>query len=323
MAVSLTNGANPTCMGHLDKLYSFEGQNLEVGLLTPTGTIPTGGWPLFVSLPGDGSSPDQMGVTHTSWAMAFYLSFSGLRAPGDSSGVIPLDVEARPGYSLSTIQNGRIDISEPSGASRSYEDEVLFHSGSMLHQYSWNGRALLQLVRDMIADPSLNINPNKVYICGFSRGGIDAFQMLLGGRDIWAGAAIAAGLPIYGGLGTSTTPNTSQTTAWNGTLGPTVNCGRLIRECARYQHIPIFMGDGTLDVNIGYANWQQHVSIMAPIMGRNLKSQSFTGVDHNGTPYQVWQTQSAALGIYLVDWLLSLTKPVTPVDPYPVLTGVV
>lgn len=75
-----------------------------------------------------------------------------------------------------------------------------FHGGMNISRDSSDHKYLIDMVNELVADPSLNIDPNQVYITGLSSGAGIANQMACLAPDVFAGIGINAG-PAPGSTG--------------------------------------------------------------------------------------------------------------------------
>ncbi|MFL0809029.1 MAG: PHB depolymerase family esterase [Agarilytica sp.] len=76
-----------------------------------------------------------------------------------------------------------------------------FHVGMSASRSQTDARYLLDLVEELLADVSLNLDPQQVYITGLSSGGGMVNQMACLAPDVFAGAGVNAG-PAPGSSGT-------------------------------------------------------------------------------------------------------------------------
>ncbi len=80
-----------------------------------------------------------------------------------------------------------------------------FHVGMNADRNESDAKYLISLVNTLTNDSSLNIDPNQVFISGFSAGGSMANQMACLAPDIFAGAGVVGGL-APGATGISSPP---------------------------------------------------------------------------------------------------------------------
>lgn len=182
-----------------------------------------------------------------------------------------------------------------------------YHNGWLryYHERSHGMVGCRLLIEKLLSDPNYNIDPNRIYLTGFSGGGLFSFEGLKGLRDILAAAVPIAAWPIYQAYGDPLShPN------WNTPFddGGESLKDRLKKEMLRSEHIPTLVGVGDQDgMRHGSRAWQ----IVADEIGKDSQLKEYPS-KHGGSPKRVWSDPEN------VEWLFSQTKKsIIPPDPYP------
>jgi|14BtaG_2_1085337.scaffolds.fasta_scaffold00469_5 hypothetical protein len=160
------------------------------------------------------------------------------------------------------------------------------------------------LLQQFIDDPDYKIDENRVYLGGMSGGGLFSFEMLKGGRDIFAAVA-----PISAWAIGQAYQNVQSLTYWDQPYldGDSLR-DRLKKEVLRSRHIPTLVGVGGKDsMKYGSRAFKE----VADEIGTNCRYIEIPNGSHGGAVKQVWaKTEN-------VEWLFSHTKTITPDDPFP------
>ena len=181
-----------------------------------------------------------------------------------------------------------------------------YHDGwsRYYHERGYGMIGAREIVNMLLADPDHKIDPNRIYLTGFSGGGLFTFEGVKGLRDILAAAVPCAAWPIAGAYSDPTTHY-----HWEVPYdGKDSIRDRLRKEMLRSHHIPTIVGVGTNDnMKYGSRAWQA----MAEELGRDSQLKEYP-TSHGGSPKLVWGDPAN------VEWLFSQTKSAdTPEDPYP------
>ncbi len=102
----------------------------------------------------------------------------------------------------------------------------------LVNAQGWYNQSVLALIEQMVADPSYRIDPERVYLTGFSYGGKAVWEFLRASPDMFAGAISCGGWAI-GRLNEN----------------PSVRLSKLLsQEAQAYKHVPILVTAGEKDV---------------------------------------------------------------------------
>ena len=164
-----------------------------------------------------------------------------------------------------------------------------------VNENGWYTRATIALIKDLIADKGLNIDPDRVYFTGFSYGGKACWEFLRAGRELFAGAICGSGWPIGRAYSSPT-----------GALQ-----ARLKLEVSRIKHIPVSIFAGQEDP-MRFGSRAVHAEITA--QGGKSSYVEFPKTKHVATARSIWRN-----GTYIA-WLFKQNRrdnPKPPPDPYP------
>ena len=102
----------------------------------------------------------------------------------------------------------------------------------------WYTQAVLALVQEMLADPAYRIDPDRVYLTGFSYGGKAVWEFLRAAPDTFAGAISSGGWAIG--------PLNADPSIWLQ--------DSLTQEAQAYKHVPILVTAGEKDLRMSKAS---------------------------------------------------------------------
>lgn len=182
-----------------------------------------------------------------------------------------------------------------------------YHDGwsNYYHERSHGMIGCREIINMLLNDPDHKIDPNRIYLTGFSGGGLFSYEALKGLRDI-----LAAAVPIAGwGIGRAY-ENVFVNNNWDVqfTDGKDSLRDRLKKECLRSRHIPTIVCAGTSD-NMKYGT--EAFYQVASEIGSDCQFKTYN-TNHGGSPKLVWADPSN------IEWLFSQTKQLNlPQDPYP------
>lgn len=182
-----------------------------------------------------------------------------------------------------------------------------YHDGwsRYYHERSHGMIGAREIVNMLIADPDHKIDPNKIYLTGFSGGGLFSFEGLKGLRDVLAAAVPVAAWPIGGAY-----RDVLNDPYWDTPYadGKESLKDRLKKEMFRSRHIPTIIGVGTND-NMKFGS--RAFQLVADEIGKDSQLKEYPA-SHGGSPKRVWGDPDN------VEWLFSQTKQLNlPIDPYP------
>ncbi len=154
----LSEGWNKTAG---DPFFTADGQTMKFKKFT-VGSKPAGGWSVYISMHGGGGAPAS--TNDGQWNNQVYMM------GGD------------PGY----VRYGSLS-----------EGLMIVPRAPVNEWNMWFQQPMNKLIDDVIRAATLfgEINPNKIYIMGYSAGGDGTFRLASRLSDHWAGASMSAGHP--------------------------------------------------------------------------------------------------------------------------------
>lgn len=167
-----------TAYGHKAKTYKFANSYLPYRIMYPRNYDPSKSYPLVVSTPGSGTSGTnnlgQMGMVE----LGIYLFRDYRYQPEfDAFSVMPQ-------YPLDSGNDSNVPLPYyPAGQRGSY---IPFYHTVSPFKDGFFAEATVSLVRDMVDNPNMNVDENKIYFTGFSQGGGASYQMAMEAPDLWA-----------------------------------------------------------------------------------------------------------------------------------------
>jgi hypothetical protein len=164
-----------------------------------------------------------------------------------------------------------------------------------VNENGWYTQATIALIKDLVADKGLGIDPDRVYFTGFSYGGKACWEFLRAARELFAGAICGAGWPIGRVFSNPT-----------GSLQ-----ARLKLEVSRIKHIPVAIFAGQEDP-MKYGSKAAHAEITA--QGGKSTYVEFPKTKHVVTAGSIWRNRK------YIRWLFKQNRknnPKPPPDPYP------
>jgi poly(3-hydroxybutyrate) depolymerase len=172
----------------------------------------------------------------------------------------------------------------------------IYHPGlAAVNENGWYTQASIALIKDLISDEGLHVDPDRIYFTGFSYGGKACWEFLRAGRELFAAAICGAGWPI----GKPYSIPTRQLKA------------RLKLEVKRIKHIPVSIFAGQKD-NMKYGSQAVHAEITA--QGGKSTYVEFPRASHVATAGSIWRNRR------YIAWLFKQNRknnPKPPADPYP------
>ena len=181
-----------------------------------------------------------------------------------------------------------------------------YHDGWSTY-YHERGHGMIgcrEIIQKLLDDPDHNIDPNRIYLTGFSGGGLFSFEGLKGGRDIFAAVVPIGGWPIAGAYA-----NVELNTYWDAPFpdGGESLKDRLKKEILRSRHIPTTVCAGSSDgMRYGSAAFVK----VAKELGVDSRYKEYP-TSHGGSPKLAWADTSN------LKWLFDQSKGSIPIDPYP------
>ena len=166
---------------------------------------------------------------------------------------------------------------------------------SAVNENGWYAQAVVALAKDLASDAGPGVDPDRVYLTGFSYGGKACWELLRAGRDVFAGAICGAGWPI----GRAYSNPTALLKA------------RLKLEVSRIKHIPVSIFAGQKD-RMRYGSKVVNAEITA--QGGKSSYVEFPSTTHIGTAGRIWSNPKH------IRWLFQQNRKKNPKpgpDPYP------
>ena len=226
-----------TIFGHVGRFFTFAGQKLPYRLMLPRNYDPRKAYPLVLSISGSGgigtdNRRNMEMVILARYLFDRYYHDRELECFSLVPQIPPITVAPAPYW--------------PKGPrGKPVADYYAYIEAA--HENGWFVQATLALIRQLLADKTLNIDPDRIYYAGFSYGGRACWEFLKAGRDIFAAAICCAGWPI-GRPGLAPT-------------GPALR--RLKQDVRRYKHIPVLIMHGQNDRRMRPGSQALHREILA------------------------------------------------------------
>jgi hypothetical protein len=148
---------------------------------------------------------------------------------------------------------------------------------------------VVSLVGDMIDNPNMNVDSNKVYYAGFSYSGKAAYEVAREAPDLWAAIWAVEGWPIYYPY-----RNIDALSEDDRILLLT----RLAEEVATYKDIPFLVSVGSSGMN--YSSYHACEEIKS--QGGDCVYEFFPGIAHTSVPSRTFGKVSN------VEWLFDQVK---------------
>jgi len=183
-----------------------------------------------------------------------------------------------------------------------------YHDG-WLKYYVEDGYGVIgtkEIINKLINNPDNHINVNKIYLTGFSGGGLFCYESLKGLRDIFAAIVPIAAWPIGNAY-----QDVENSQYWDSPPGgkPDSMKERLIKEMKRGRHIPTIVAAGDRD-NMKHGT--RAFKKIADQLHMNCKLDILPNANHGGSPKRFWAKREH------LEWMFSQTKRnLIPPDPYP------
>ena len=186
-----------------------------------------------------------------------------------------------------------------------FQSEHPYHSG--WHRYygvDSPGMYGLRLLVAKLTTEYPDIDPERLYLTGFSGGGLLCFEALKAQRDLWAAIVPTAGWPI-GQAYENVVNNQYWDNPYNGGLSLKE---RLLREMKQNKHTPLLIGNGSSD-SMRYSCFEYEY--LAEALDREVTHKIYP-TSHTGVSKRVWSDFEN------LEWLMAQRLPaVIPPDPYP------
>lgn len=274
-----------TIFGHVAGRFEFAGATLPYRLMYPRNFDPQKRYPLVLSVSGSGGVGGDNAKQMENVILARYLFMQYyLHEDLECFSLVP-QIPSPEGIPAPYFPKG------PQGAPDAY------HPGpglAAVNENGWYVQATLALIRGLIEDKSIPVDPDRVYYSGFSFGGKACWEFLKADREMFAAAIAGAGWPV--GM-----PYTEP-------AGPLLD--RLKLEVQRYKHVPVLVFAGEND-KMKLGTQAVHRAILAA--GGKSQYLEVSGADHTGSS-RAWGDRKN------IAWLFEQNRKNNPPpgpDPYP------
>jgi len=274
-----------TVFGHVAGQLSFDGSRLPYRLMYPRNYDPSKSYPLVVSVSGSGGvGSDNVRNMENVILGRFLFTRYWLDDELACFSLVP-QIPAAETIPKDYFPHG------PKG-----KPTPIYHPDwSAVNENGWYTQASLALVASLIEDERFSIDPDRVYMTGFSYGGKAVWEFLKAGRDVFAAGACGAGWPIgY---------------AHSRPAGRVLD--RLKLEARRYRHIPVHIFVGEMDP-MRYGSSAVDKEIRA--QGGKSTYVEFPKTSHVRTAGKAWGNRK------YVKWLFEQNRKNNPPageDPFP------
>ncbi len=267
-----------TLYGHKAMEYTFAGRTLPFRIMLPRNYDPSRTYPLVISVAGSGSIGTKNHKNMEQVILARYLFTHYYdREEFDCFSLVP---QIPP----HTVIPEPYFPAGPRGAPTRWHPDW-----PTVNAEGWYTQATLALVRELVANPKLHIDPDRVYYTGFSYGGKACWEFLKAAPDLFAGAICGGGWAIG--------------RAYSNPEGPALQ--QLAREVATYAHVPVLIFAGEKDP-MSAASRAVHRQIEAA--GGTSRYVEIPGVGHIPSAARGWGNPAN------IQWLFQQRRRPTTAD---------
>ncbi|MFW6154319.1 MAG: prolyl oligopeptidase family serine peptidase [Planctomycetota bacterium] len=209
-----------TLYGHRPMEYTFAGRTLPFRIMLPRNYDPNRTYPLVLSVAGSGSigTKNQKNMEKCILARHLFTQYYD-REEFDCFSLVP-QIPPRQFVPAPYHPAG------PRGAPTRWHPDW-----PAVNAEGWFTQATLALVRELVSNPKLHIDPDRVYFTGFSYGGKACWEFLKAAPDLFAGAIAGGGWAIGPAYSTPSGAAADQ----------------LAEEVATYAHVPVLIFAGEKD----------------------------------------------------------------------------
>ena len=271
--------------GHVGAVYEYAGGKLPYRLMYPRDYDPKKKYPLVVNVPSSGGvgTDNRRNMELVGLSKYLYTQYwlDDDLACFSIVTQIPTKENTPKGWWPNGDRGGPTPLYHPDWAS--------------VNEDSWYTQATLALTRDLIKDPKLSIDPDRIYFAGFSFGGKAIWEFLKADRTLFAGAIGVGGWPIG--------------RAYSKPEGALLD--RLKMEVDRYKHVPMIIAAGEKDA-MRYGS-KAAVDLIEAAKG-SAKYVEHAGANHVSSAGRTWGN------IETIRWLFQQNRQKNPrpgPDPYP------
>lgn len=266
-----------TLYGHSARQFPFAGATLPYRIMGPKYFDPNQTYPLVITIGGSGSIGTDNTKNMEVCGLARFLYEQYFSDPAFACfSLVPqiTDDQARPAPYYPKGPQGGPTVTNP--------------DLPLVNAEGWYTQATIALVRQMLADPAYGIDPNRIYVTGFSYGGKGTWQFLKAAPDLFA-AALGVGGWAIGGLNHPPTEALRQA---------------LTQEVQAYKHVPITITAGEVDVNV-QPQGGRLLNEVFTAAGGTATYVEFPKADHMASAMRTWTDRK------LIGWLFAQKKSAT------------
>jgi poly(3-hydroxybutyrate) depolymerase len=262
-----------TIYGHVPGTFEFAGGTLPYRLLFPKDYDPKKSYPLVISVHGSGG----VGTDNAkSMEMVIVARHLGTRYFADPDfACFSLVPQIPPNDAVPAPYWPDGELGKPTRAHPDWPT---------VNEKGWYVQATLALIRAMLAEKSLNIDPTRVYYTGFSYGGKACWEFLRAAPDLWAAAMCGSGWPIGRAY---SNPSPEQFEA-------------LKAEVARHKQVPVAIFAGGQDP-MRFGSAAVHKALQA--VGGTSSYTEFENTKHVQTAGKIWANPE------YVGWMFKQRRP--------------
>ncbi len=266
-----------TLYGHVGRSFEFGGAKLPYRLLYPRNYDPAKAYPLVLSVSGSGGIGTKNRRNMERVILGRYLFTQYYY--DEEFACFSLVPQIPPPEAIPALYHPKGRLGKPT---------PIYHPGwPIVNESGWYSQATLALIRSLIEDKALNIDPERVYYTGFSYGGKACWEFLKAGRGLFAAAMSGGGWPI-GPVGAKPAGKLLE---------------RLGLEVQRYKHIPVFIFAGELDP-MRFGSRAVHQEILA--QGGKSTFVEFPKTKHVASALKAWSDRKR------VAWLFKQNRKNNP-----------
>ena len=274
-----------TIYGHVPRYFRFAGAKLPYRLLYPRNYDPRRAYPLVLSVSGSGGvgTDNARNMERVILAGPLFTRYYEDKQLACFS-IVP---QIPPGTAIPRPYWPKGDKGRPT---------PIYHPGTTaVNENGWYAQATLALIKHLIDDRAINVDPNRVYFTGFSYGGKACWEFLKAGRGVFAAAISGAGWPIG--------------RPYSNPRGLLLD--RLKLEVRRYKHVPLHVIAGAKDA-MRFGSRAVHKEIVA--QGGKSTYVEIPKVGHIGSAAGAWGNRRH------IEWLFGQNRAKNPkpgTDPFP------
>ena len=250
---------NSTLYGHSFARSDFAGAFLPYRIMAPARVHPNKRYPLVISIGGSGSIGTGNRRNMEMVGLATYIFRKYFNDPQFAC------------YSLVPQIAPQDKCPAPYWPKGSRGAPTAAHPGfPLVNADGWYSQAVLALIRQLLADPAYRIDPDRVYLTGFSYGGKAVWEFLRADPNMFAGAISCAGWAI-GRLNED----------------PSARLRELLtKEAQAYKHVPILVTAGEKDIRMSKGG--RLASEVLKQIGGDCTYVEFSGTNHVYSAGKTW-----------------------------------